>query len=137
MSVFFVAAHALVINDKKKVLVMKRASCNDYMPLTWDIPGGTVEIGETVEQALIRELKEEAGIDIEPLHPIYAYSNLSQLPKRQTIQLVYVCKYRGGDIVLNPEEHEEYKWLNYSEIYKLDCIGFLSGLIDNYKFESN
>lgn len=133
MSIFFVAAHALVVNNENKVLVMKRSACNDYMPLTWDIPGGTVEIGETVEQALIRELKEETGIDIAPLNPIYAYSNLSQLPERQTVQLVYACKYKGGDIILNPEEHEEYKWLNYSEICKLDCISFLAGLLNNFE----
>lgn len=132
MSIFFVAAHALVVNKENKVLVMKRAECNDYKPLTWDIPGGTVEVGETVEEALIRELKEETGIEIKPLHPIYAYSNLSQLPKRQTVQLVYACEYKGGNVILNPEEHEEYKWIDYPEIRNLECIPFLAGLLETF-----
>ena len=133
MSIFYVAAHALVVDNEKKVLVMKRSSCNDYMPLFWDIPGGTVEVGETVEKALIRELKEETNIDIEPLYPIFAYSNLSQLPKRQTVQLVYTCKFKGGNIVLNPNEHEDYKWMNYSDIRNLRCIAFLESLLDHYE----
>ena len=132
MSMFYVAAHALVKNGDGKVLVLKRAECNDYMPLTWDIPGGTVEFGETVEEALVRELKEETGIDITPLQPIYAYTNLSQLPARQTIQLVYLCDYHGGDVHLNPEEHEDYAWIEYAEISTLRCIAFLDGLIKNY-----
>lgn len=134
MSIFYVAAHALVLDDENRVLVTKRASCNDYMPQKWDIPGGTVEEGETVEEALIRELQEETGIDIEPIAPVYAYSNLSQLPKRQTIQLVYTCKYKNGAVTLNPDEHEEYRWVDYSDLRKMDCIAFLKGLIEKHTF---
>ncbi len=133
MSIFFVAAHALVVNSEKKVLVTKRAKCNDYMPLKWDIPGGTVEPGETVEEALIRELKEETNIAIVPLHPVYVYSNLSQLPKRQTVQIVFTCKYIEGEITLNPEEHDEYRWIDFSELKNLECIAFLDDLKARYK----
>lgn len=135
MSIFYVAVHALVRNNENKVLVTKRAKCNDYMPLKWDIPGGTVEEGETVEEALIRELKEETKIDIKPIKLIYAYSNLSQLPTRQTIQLVYTCEFRDGAVILNREEHEEYKWVEYSELKHMDCIAFLRGLIENYNLK--
>ncbi len=137
MSIFYVAAHALIINEDNKVLVLKRSSLNDYMPHKWDIPGGTVEVGETVEEALVRELKEETNIKIHPLYPIYAYSNLSQLPKRQTVQIVYKCEYINSAITLNPREHEEYKWVSYDKIKELDCIAFLDELIKNYKFKHN
>ena len=132
MSIFYVAAHALILNDDKKVLTLKRANCTDYMPLKWDIPGGTVEVGETIEDALIRELQEETGIIIEPMYPIYVYSNLSQLPKRQTIQIVYMCKYKSGDVILNPTEHIEYQWVNYNDLKQFDCIAFLQGLLSTY-----
>lgn len=129
MSIFYVAAHALVINDENKVLVTRRSLNNDYMPHFWDIPGGTVEDGETVEEALIRELQEETTLKIKPLEPIYAYSNLSQLPNRQTVQIVYKCKYEKGEVKLNPLEHDDYKWIDYSEIKNLKCIAFLSELV--------
>lgn len=133
MSIFYIAAHALVINKDNKILVTRRSSANDYMPFYWDIPGGTVEIGETVEEALVRELKEETKIDIVPKKPVYVYSNLSQVPNRQTAQIVYTCEYRDGEITLNPEEHDKYDWLDYSEIKKLKCIAFLEGLLNNYE----
>lgn len=135
MSIFFVAAHALIMDSEKKVLTLKRAECTNYMPLKWDIPGGTVEVGETVEEALVRELNEETGIQIKPLYPIYAYSNLSQLPQRQTVQIVYMCEYQQGEVTLNPKEHIEYKWVHYDDLKKLDCIAFLKGLISNYEFK--
>lgn len=125
MSIFYVAAHALVENEDGRILITKRSSLNDYMPLKWDIPGGTVEVGETVEEALIRELLEETQLNVLPIRPIYAYSNLSQIPNRQTVQIIYLCKYLSGDIVLNPEEHNEYKWINRSELRNFECIAFL------------
>ena len=134
MSIFYVAAHALVMNSEKKILALRRAEDNDYMPLKWDIPGGTVEVGETVEEALVRELKEETCIEIKPLYPIYVHSNLSQLPKRQTVQIVYICEYQKGEVMLNPREHTEYQWMHYDDLNKLDCIAFLEGLLTNYEF---
>lgn len=129
MSIFYIAVHTLVINDENKILVTRRSLKNDYMPHFWDIPGGTVEIGETVEEALIRELKEETSLKIKPLQPIYAYTNLSQLPNRQTVQIVYTSKYEGGSIKLNPLEHDDYEWVDYSEIKNFKCIAFLDELI--------
>lgn len=128
MSIFYVAAHAIVLNSKNQLLVTKRAKCNDYMPLKWDIPGGTVEVGETVEEALVRELQEETNIHVIPNKPVYIYTNLSQLPQRQTEQIVFTCSYIEGEITLNPREHQEYRWINYEELDALDCIAFLDEL---------
>jgi 8-oxo-dGTP diphosphatase len=48
---FFAAAHALIKNNEGKYLITKRSNDNDYMPDKWDIPGGTVEPGESPEDA--------------------------------------------------------------------------------------
>ena len=134
MSIFYIAAHALIVNEENKVLTLRRSSTNDYKPLFWDIPGGTVEVGERVEEALIREIKEETSLIIEPIKPIYVYSNLDQVPKRQTAQIIYLCKLVSGKVVLNPEEHDEYNWVDYNKIKDQQNIAFLEALTDNYKF---
>ena len=99
------------------------------MPLKWDLPGGTVEAGETVEETLLREVREETNLNIKPLYPIYVYNNLDQLPIRQTIQIVYLCECldENNDVIrLNSLEHEEYKWIDFSELNRFDCIAFLN-----------
>ena len=53
----------------------------------------------------------------------------------QIIQIIYKCMYNGGSIVLNPEEHDEYQWVDYNDIKELDCIAFLENLLSNYGFE--
>lgn len=135
MSIFYIAAHALILNENNKVLTLRRSEVNDYKPLYWDIPGGTVDVGETVENALEREIKEETSLIIKPIKPIYVYSNLDQVPKRQTAQIIYLCKYISGEVVLNPEEHDEFKWVDYNELKNHKNISFLEALIRNYNLD--
>ena len=137
MSIFYVAAHALVVNKDGRILITKRSSKIDYMPLKWDIPGGTVEVGETVEEALLRELLEETHLNVIPIRPVYVYSNLSQIPSKQTVQIIYSCKYLGGDIVLNPDEHDDYQWINRSELKDYECIAFLDAFSKSLDAKGN
>lgn len=57
----FTAVNGLLVNDKSQLLLTKRA--RDPHKDTWDIPGGFMEVEETLEEGLQRELKEELGID--------------------------------------------------------------------------
>ncbi len=57
---------AAVIVDNKKVCVCQRKE-NDTFPLLWEFPGGSVEKKETLKEAIRREIKEELGVEIEPI----------------------------------------------------------------------
>jgi len=69
-----------------------------------------------------------------PIKPIYVYTELAHLPDIQLVKIVYKCVYDGGEIVLNPEEHDQYQWIAYDDIGKFKCIAFLENLLRNYNF---
>jgi 8-oxo-dGTP diphosphatase len=133
---FFMAGHAL-IERNNEYLITRRSKSNTYKPLKWDIPGGIVKPGETLENAIHREVKEETQLEIEIGSIIYIYANRDQLPVRQTFQAVYSCKYSFGEIRLNPSEHDTFLWLNYKDISNLDLIDFLRELIKSYQPTQN
>ena len=64
-------------------------------PLGMAIPGGFVDIGESVEAAVVREMKEETDLDVEVVSLLNVYSDPSRDPRFHTASVVYVCKAEG------------------------------------------
>lgn len=128
MTELFAAAHAMIFRTDK-ILLTRRAPGRNYMPGKWDIPGGTIEKGESPEQALLREIAEETGIHVSLGPPIYIYNNMVQFPKRQTLQIVYLAMYNDGEVRLNPREHTDHRWVTLEELVAMEKINFLEELI--------
>lgn len=64
-------------------------------PLGLAIPGGFVDVGETVENAVVREMKEETDLDVQIKYLLNVYSEPSRDPRFHTASVVYICKAEG------------------------------------------
>ena len=117
--------HTLIVNNKGEVLITKRASTNDVLPEYWDIPGGTLEDGEDPTVGAIREVKEETGLDIFEPQLFFQRSNVDLKKNKQFVTLVFLAKNTGIEVVLNPCEHSEYKWINVNDISKYKTVDYL------------
>ena len=126
----YVAGHALICTENR-YLATRRSAHDGYMPGKWDIPGGTIEPGETIEDGLIREVAEETGLSIAVVRPLFIYTNLSQLPRRQTFQSIFRCNLIGGELHLRLEEHDSHCWLTKDELLHLDAIAFLEAFMNS------
>jgi len=127
-----VVAAALVDADGR-LLVQKRPE-GKAMAGLWEFPGGKVESGESPERALIRELREELGIDVEQACLAPACFASEPLGDRHLILLVYVCrKWRGTPQAI---EAPAIRWVRPVDLYGLEMppadrplIGLLEALV--------
>lgn len=86
-------ADAIIEVDDQFVLIERK-----YPPNGWAIPGGFVEYGETVEQAAVREAKEETSLDVDLIGLLGVYSEPERDPRHHTITAVFVAKATGKPI---------------------------------------
>lgn len=97
----------------------------------WEFPGGKIEPGETPEEAIKREIKEELDTEIEIVKFLdtveYDY------PKFHLSMDCFICKVRSGDLVL--KEHEAAKWLTKENLDSVDWLPADQGLIEKIKEE--
>lgn len=76
--------------DKPIVLIERR-----HEPLGWALPGGFVDVGETVEEACVREAAEETGLDAQIVKLLGCYSDPHRDPRGHTVSIVFVCEATG------------------------------------------
>ncbi|NUK30471.1 NUDIX domain-containing protein [Parageobacillus sp. VR-IP] len=91
-----------------KVLIVQRAKDDEIGGGTWELVGGKVEFGEDLETALVREIKEEVGLDVTVEKILYA-TTFKTGPTKQVIILTYLCRSNNRDVVLS-KEHIDYRW---------------------------
>jgi 8-oxo-dGTP diphosphatase len=97
-----------VILNEGKILIVKRADDDEIGGGTWESVGGKVELGEALEAALVREIKEEVGLHVNVEKILYATTFLTT-PTRQVVILTYLCRSTNENVILS-KEHSDYLW---------------------------
>jgi colanic acid biosynthesis protein WcaH len=96
------SVEALIVIDKALLFLRRK---NHPAKGEWWFPGGRIRRGESLEQALRREVREETGLEISSHKLINVYSRI--FPERHDITIAYLCKCKEGEVRLN-DEHSEY-----------------------------
>lgn len=74
-------------------------------PFGWAVPGGFVDVGETLEQAAIREAKEETGLEVSLTALLGLYSNPERDPRNHTVTAVYIAEARGMPVAADDAKY--------------------------------
>lgn len=108
-------AGGIIYNEKGEVFLTKSSKWGDF----WQVPGGHIEIGETAEQALKREIKEETGLDIDNIefndYQDCVYPELFE-KKVHFVFLTFSARMSGGKLIEKNREMEDFIWIKPEEV---------------------
>ena len=114
---FHITVKGVVIYNNK-ILVLKRVRPSSDGYGYWEFPGGGLEYGETPHEALVRELKEETGLDIHILKPVYTFTAIRPHKQYQTVGIGFLCIPTNDHVVIS-EEHTDYRFVDEVELKRL------------------
>ncbi|SRR6266851_6070412 len=120
-----VSVAAVITDDHGRALLIQRRD-NHH----WEPPGGVLELGETIEDGLCREVLEETGLDIEPIALTGVYKNMP----RGIIALVFRCKATGGSQTVS-DEVTAFRWATLTEIAELTDEAYMVRVLDAMRQE--
>jgi len=105
-----------------KILLEKRG--NEPSRGKWTVPGGLVELGESIEKAVIRETKEETGLDVAEPHLIDVVDNVdvdaAGKVKYHFVIVDYLMKLKSDAAFMAASDAEELRWVCFDEVEALD-----------------
>jgi len=126
------AVGALIFNPEGKILLIKSHKWRDK----YVIPGGHIEVGEKIEDALKREIKEETGLDIYGIAFIgfqeFIHDDAFWKPERHFIFLDYACKTDSSEVKLDSKEAQEYLWIKLEDALRIDVGAYTKNAIETY-----
>ena len=115
-----VSVAGVITDDEGRALLIRRRDT-----LHWEPPGGVLELDESIEAGLRREVQEETGLTVEPVALTGVYKNMT----RGIVALVFRCKVVSGHLTLN-DEVSGFQWATPEEIKAMADEAFAVRVLD-------
>ena len=122
---------ALVVNDKGEVLLVR----SHKWGTKYSVPGGHIELGERAEDAIVREVKEETGLDSVAEELLIVQQAI--YPKDYTkhehyIFMDYVCRVLSTEVKLDGRELQSFVWVQPTDALKFDLEEYTRNFVERY-----
>ncbi|MFI7691655.1 NUDIX hydrolase [Nonomuraea sp. NPDC049655] len=115
-----VSVAGVIIDDQGRALLTQRRD-NGH----WEAPGGVLEPDEDITTGLLREVKEETGLQVEPIALTGVYKNMA----RGIVALVFRCKIIGGRLT-ETDETRAFRWVSANDVRELASEAFAIRVLD-------
>ena len=111
-----VVVGGVVLKDNK-ILILKRHENEKILPGMWELPSGKLEFNERPHEGVLREVKEETGIDAEVISPFDVFDYIIEKgdSKRHSVQINFLLKMVSETVKIS-DEHQDYAWVSQEEL---------------------
>jgi 8-oxo-dGTP diphosphatase len=120
----FVATKAFVVKEGKVLIVRESAKYDEGTNAAkFDVPGGRLKPGERFDESLVREVKEETGLDIKINAPFFVneWRPIVKGEQWQVVGIFFECEVRGGKVQLS-RDHNAFEWIAPKDYEKYSLI---------------
>jgi ADP-ribose pyrophosphatase YjhB (NUDIX family) len=108
---------AAIVLHEHKILLIRRGQ--EPLKGHWSLPGGALELGETLEQGVQREIFEETGLDVEPIEIIATFDRIHRDEQDKVryhyVLIDFLCAVKGGTLA-SASDADEARWVEHSEL---------------------
>jgi nucleoside triphosphatase len=122
---------ALIVNPKGDVLIVRSIKWSDK----FTVPGGHIELGERAENAIKREVKEETGLDVEPVKLLLVQQAIyptNYYKHEHFIFMDFLCQTESTEVKLDGRELQEYIWVSPEKVLELDLEAYTRNFVNKY-----
>jgi 8-oxo-dGTP diphosphatase len=135
-----VAAYAVIVDERQRILL---ALWNEAQPPRWTMPGGGVELAETVEEGMVRELREETGYEVRAGRLLGVHSQVIPPEGRGTapgsrplksVRIFFAATIIGGELTREVDgTTDEAQWFDLSDVADLDRVAIVDIAIEMHR----
>lgn len=134
MKPYSLTVKAIVLNDAGQCLLLRRSAANRSFVGCWEWPGGKADVGEAFVATLLREVREETGLDVKITG--FAGATTFEIPEAHVVLLCMEARVSGGKIRVS-EEHDAWEWVTLSKMGARDLPEPLRGFMLTFAAQKN
>lgn len=130
----FAATKAFIVHNGKVLLLRESGKYKDGTNVgRYDVVGGRVEPGQRFDESLLREIKEETGLEVKVGRPFFVneWRPVVRGEQWQIVGTFFECFAKSDDVVLSAD-HDEYVWINPQDFKKFNLIENLTSAFESY-----
>jgi len=124
-----ISQKAIILNQADKLLAVFRTETAPAHPNTWDLPGGELEVGEDPISSIIREVKEETGLEVQDIE-VFDIEGHEDEGDEYWVTVGYKGKSIGNEVILS-FEHNDFRWVSPEEFLQLESQPKLHRFVRN------
>ncbi len=126
-----VACGAIIYRDNKEIFLGKSTKWNGL----WSVPSGHLETGETFEECIKREVKEETGMEIDEIEFLQVQEMIhpkEYSPNKHLVLIDLCARVTKDKVILNKEEHTLFQWIDAKKALREKVNPFTRNLIEKF-----